>query len=162
MRAYHQRKSHLILILISDQLYKIVSERGDFERPLLMEAYHSLRHSSHALPAILKYLIAAESGDEIGQANVAFLLEQHQNILYKDIGKGVECCLINWNRAANQGNVDARIRVGDYYYYGYFTKKNYERSAVHYQMAASEQSSLSMFNLGFMYENGLGLRQVRN
>lgn len=26
--------------------------------------------------------------------------------------------LVYWNRAANQGNVDARVKVGDYYYYG--------------------------------------------
>ncbi|KAI8620975.1 hypothetical protein BC830DRAFT_1096570 [Chytriomyces sp. MP71] len=29
-----------------------------------------------------------------------------------------EVALISWNRAANQGNVDARVKMGDYHYYG--------------------------------------------
>ncbi|KAJ3295017.1 ERAD-associated protein [Rhizoclosmatium sp. JEL0117] len=38
-------------------------------------------------------------------------LEVHANDLY-------EVALVLWNRAANQGNVDARVKMGDYHYYG--------------------------------------------
>ena len=43
-----------------------------------------------------------------------------------------------WNRAATQGYNIARLKLGDYYYYGKGT---------------------DMFNLAYMHENGLGLRR---
>ena len=57
--------------------------------------------------------------------------------------------------------MDARVKLGDYYYYGYGTEVNYEASASQYRMASDKQASpQAMFNLGYMYENGLGLEKV--
>lgn len=51
--------------------------------------------------------------------------------------------------------------MGDYYYYGKGTDVNYYTAASHYQIA-SEQLSVAraMFNLGYMYEQGIGLNKV--
>jgi SEL1 protein len=69
-----------------------------------------------------------------------------------------EHALIYWTRAANQNSVDARVKVGDCYYYGIGTKVDYEKAASCYQVAAEmERSSLAMWNLGWMYENGVGV-----
>ena len=59
------------------------------------------------------------------------------------------------------GYVEARVKMGDYYYYGYGTEVNYEASASHYRIASDKQASpQAMFNLGYMYEQGLGLEKV--
>lgn len=59
------------------------------------------------------------------------------------------------------GYVEARVKLGDYYYYGCGTEVNYEASASQYRIASDKQSSpQAMFNLGYMYEQGLGLEKV--
>ena len=53
------------------------------------------------------------------------------------------------------------MKLGDYYYYGYGTEVNYEASASQYRIASDKLSSpQAMFNLGYMYERGLGLEKV--
>lgn len=60
------------------------------------------------------------------------------------------------------GNTQARVKVGDYHYYGYGTEVDYEMAALHYRLASEQQhSAQAMFNLGYMHERGLGMRQVR-
>ena len=61
------------------------------------------------------------------------------------------------------GYAVARVKLGDYYYYGQGTKVNYEAAASQYRMASDKLANpQAMFNLGYMYELGLGLEQVRN
>ncbi|XP_055229526.1 protein sel-1 homolog 2 isoform X10 [Gorilla gorilla gorilla] len=55
-------------------------------------------------------------------------------------------------------NVFARVKIGDYYYYGYGTKKDYQTAATHYSIAANKyHNAQAMFNLAYMYEHGLGI-----
>ena len=66
--------------------------------------------------------------------------------------------LIYWSRSANQNNVDSRVKMGDYYFRGIGTEIDYEKAAACYQIAAEiELSPMAMWNLGWMYENGLGV-----
>lgn len=59
------------------------------------------------------------------------------------------------------GNAFARVKIGDYHYYGYGTKKDYETAATHYSIAADKHhSAQAMFNLAYMYEHGLGIAKV--
>lgn len=75
--------------------------------------------------------------------------------------------LTQWTRAAAQRNVDALVKVGDYYYHGlgvpeYSESVRFEKAARYYQSAADTQmSALAMWNLGWMYENGMGVPRVR-
>ena len=56
----------------------------------------------------------------------------------------------------------ARVKLGDYYYYGQGTGINYEAAASQYRIASDKQSSaLAMFNLAYMYQQGYGLEKVR-
>ena len=56
----------------------------------------------------------------------------------------------------------ARIKIGDYHFYGYGTEIDYETAAAHYRMASEQQpNAQAMFNLGYMHEQGLGMKQVR-
>jgi len=75
--------------------------------------------------------------------------------------------LTQWIRAAGQRNIDALVKVGDYYYHGLGVpdeseKSRLEKAARYYQSASDTQmSALAMWNLGWMYENGVGVPQVR-
>ena len=74
--------------------------------------------------------------------------------------------LTQWTRSAAQRNVDALVKVGDYYYHGLGVPDEpealrWEKAAKYYQSAADTQvSALAMWNLGWMYENGVGVPQV--
>ena len=76
--------------------------------------------------------------------------------------------LTQWTRAATQRNIDALVKVGDYYYHGLGVSEQdeatrLEKAAMYYQSAADTQmSALAMWNLGWMYENGIGVPQVGN
>lgn len=73
--------------------------------------------------------------------------------------------LTQWTRSAAQRNIDALVKVGDYYYHGLGVpdepeKIRWEKAAGYYQSAAETQmSALAMWNLGWMYENGAGVPQ---
>ncbi|CCW71665.1 unnamed protein product [Phytomonas sp. Hart1] len=53
---------------------------------------------------------------------------------------------------------EARLRIGNFYYYGEspLLGVNYDEAFQHYQAAAERESAQAMFNLGFMYQVGLG------
>jgi SEL1 protein len=71
--------------------------------------------------------------------------------------------LTQWTRAAAQRNIDALVKVGDYYYHALGVsdepeQSRLEKAARYYQSASDTQmSALAMWNLGWMYENGIGV-----
>jgi len=73
--------------------------------------------------------------------------------------------LTQWTRSAAQNNVDALVKVGDYYYHGLGVPNEpenirWEKAAGYYRSAADTQySALAMWNLGWMYEHGYGVPQ---
>ena len=59
------------------------------------------------------------------------------------------------------GSTVARIKLGDYHYYGLGTTVDYEQAIQHYRVAGEQQSNAqAMYNLAYMHEAGLGLKQV--
>ena len=77
-----------------------------------------------------------------------------------------QLALTQWIRSASQRNVDALVKVGDYYYYSLGVSdepeiERWEKAAGYYHRAVETQvSALAMWNLGWMYENGRGVPQV--
>lgn len=68
--------------------------------------------------------------------------------------------LVYWSRAAAQGYSAARVRLGDYFYYGHGTITDYETAAYHYRIASEQQNNAqAMFNLAYMHELGHGMKQ---
>ena len=59
--------------------------------------------------------------------------------------------------AAQQGDVEAELKLGDYHYYGLGTPVDLEASVTHYRAAAESRNAQAMFNLAHMYAHGLGL-----
>ena len=59
------------------------------------------------------------------------------------------------------GYTYARVKVGDYHFYGQGTELDYEAAASHYRLASEQQhNAQAMFNLAYMHEQGLGMKQV--
>lgn len=153
---------------------KLVAERGVWEDNLLHDAevaWNSGTKRGKEL-AMLKWWIAAERGFEVAQNNLAFVLDQDKSILrftrfapYSPSNDTARLALTQWTRSAAQRNIDALVKVGDYYYHGLGVPDEpasirYEKAAGYYQSAADTQmSALAMWNLGWMYENGVGVPQ---
>ncbi|KAI7903212.1 uncharacterized protein BX663DRAFT_507858 [Cokeromyces recurvatus] len=156
--------------------YKVITERGDWLNPTVEEAYKAYKNNDME-NALLKYMLAAERGYEVAQSNVAYILDNDKRMLYHlpligslndhdeqqstEIIKGLnkeESAFIYWTRSANQNNVDSRVKMGDYYYKGIGTSVDFEKAVSCYRFAAEMQGSpLAFWNLGWMYENGIGV-----
>nr|CAB3265948.1 protein sel-1 homolog 1-like [Phallusia mammillata] len=137
------------------ELYKNVCERGRWAGQL--DAAYSQYKAGKINSALSLYLLLAELGYEVAQSNVAYILDQDQATL---LNQTYARALIHWDRAASQGYVVARIKLGDYHYYGKGTEVDYEVAANHYKEASDSSSSAqAYFNLGYMHEQGLGMKR---
>jgi len=139
------------------ELYKNVAERGKWG-DLMMEAHSNYKNGLYD-EALMKYLLLAELGFEVAQSNAAYILDRKDSEVFtsEEMWKRA---LVYWSRAAAQGYSAARVRLGDYYYYGWGTTIDYETAASHYRIASEQQNNAqAMFNLGYMHELGLGMKQ---
>ncbi|KAI0753061.1 HCP-like protein [Daedaleopsis nitida] len=159
---------------VAVSFYKLVAERGIWEDDLLRDAGQSwsLGTERGNELAMLRWWIAAERGFEVAQNNLAYVLDQDKSILrftrfapHSPSNDTARLALTQWIRSAAQRNVDALVKVGDYYYHGLGVPDEpesvrWEKAAGYYQSAADTQlSALAMWNLGWMYENGVGVPQ---
>ncbi|XP_076873750.1 protein sel-1 homolog 1 isoform X2 [Brachyhypopomus gauderio] len=139
------------------ELFKNVCERGRWSERLMM-AYSSFKEGDMD-SALVQYLLLAEQGYEVAQSNVAYILDQKQSRIFSE-NETYPRALLHWTRAAAQGYTVARIKLGDYHFYGYGTDVDYESAVIHYRLASEQQhSAQAMFNLGYMHEKGLGIKQ---
>ncbi|XP_012679407.2 protein sel-1 homolog 1 isoform X2 [Clupea harengus] len=140
------------------ELFKNVCERGRWSERL-MTAYGSFKDGDMD-SAMVQYLLLAEQGYEVAQSNVAFILDQTDGSHIFSENETYPRALLHWTRAAAQGYTVARIKLGDYHFYGYGTDVDYETAVIHYRLASEQQhSAQAMFNLGYMHEKGLGIKQ---
>ncbi|KAG8930161.1 ERAD-associated protein [Tulasnella sp. 418] len=167
--------------------YKLVAERGSWLENFMGDAeqlwdYNELRSNKGRKTdplvrdlekegAKLRWWIAAEAGNEIAQNNLAYLLDQDKSALRytrfasRPSNETARLALTQWIRSANQRNVDALVKVGDYYYHGLGVANEsqevrWAKAAGYYHSAHESQvSALAMWNLGWMYENGVGVEQ---
>lgn len=139
------------------ELYKNVAERGTLSN-FFSESYNAYKENDFD-KSLIKYTFLAELGYEVAQSNAAYILDQLPTRLFSKIDS-FKRALINWNRAATQGYHVARLKLGDYYFYGKGTQVDYQQAASHYKYASEvSQNPQAMFNLAYMHENGLGLRK---
>lgn len=151
--------------------YKMVAEKAESLHSMFAEA-NDAYDDGDLDAAMLGYMMAAEQGYEIGQANVAYLLDKPQN--HSPLSKLVPfiktkassvlndtaLALIYWTRSAKQQNIDSMVKMGDYYLHGIGASPDSEKAAACYTAAAeTQQSAQAMWNLGWMHENGVGIEQ---
>jgi SEL1 protein len=155
---------------IAAAYYKIVAEKAELVSASFPEANEGYTNG-HLETALVGYMMAAEQGFEVGQANVAYLLDQvkpratvsslipfvKQKAL---LASDAFLALIYWTRSAEQKNIDSMVKMGDYYLMGLGTTPDQEKAAQCYQAAAETmRSAQAMWNLGWMHENGIGIDQ---
>ncbi|KAG0356960.1 ERAD-associated protein [Podila minutissima] len=160
--------------------YKYVAERGDWDDPLFTHSYDAYQAGDVEYAAI-GYLQAAERGVEVGQSNFAWILDRElptsryltsltspsrtalvalADSALAALGtpsRLLEMALVYWTRSANQGDVDARVKMGDYYFAGIGAEADVTKAHACYKVAADHFSAMAMWNLGWMHENGIGV-----
>lgn len=143
-------------------LYKLVAERGPWSSlsRWALEAYLK----GDVGKALLLYSRMGELGYEVAQSNAAWLLDKYGE-RSMCMGASGFCTDTErhqrahslWWQASEQGNEHAALLIGDAYYYGRGTDRDYERAAEAYMHAKSQANAQAMFNLGYMHEHGQGL-----
>lgn len=155
---------------VAAAFYKIVAEKAELVSTSFAEANEAYVNGDLET-ALVRYMMAAEQGFEVGQVNVAYLLDQAKprwtlsSLIpfakrRASLTSDAWLALIYWTRSAEQKNIDSMVKLGDYYLEGLGTKPDREKAAACYQAAADTmQSAQAMWNLGWMHENGIGMEQ---
>lgn len=159
---------------IASVYYKITAEKAEVVHSSFIEANEAYERGDLET-ALIAYMMAAEQGYENAQANVGFILDHTRPryalptlfpSLFPFLRRRIEAAsdaalaLIYWTRSARQSNIDALVKMGDYYLDGVGTLPSSENAALCYQAAAETMSSAqAMWNLGWMHENGIGIEQ---
>lgn len=140
------------------ELLKNVAERGHWGEKF-MQAYQDHREGN-GKASFVKYAFLSELGYEVSQSNAAFILDREELLSLFPKNESYQRALMYWARAAAQGYVVARVKLGDHHYYGQGTKIDYEAAASHYRVASDQlNNAQAFFNLGYMHERGLGLKK---
>ncbi|XP_034484544.1 protein sel-1 homolog 1 [Drosophila innubila] len=140
------------------EFFKNVAERGRWSSRL-MHAYNDYKQN-RIDEAYMHYALLAEVGYEVAQSNAAFLLDREEVHVFNDRHEDLIRAFYYWKRAAGQGYSAAQVKLGDYYYYGWGTKTDFETAAALYRKASEQQyNAQAMFNLGYMHEQGLGMKK---
>ncbi|CAL0312358.1 unnamed protein product [Lupinus luteus] len=148
-------------IPLATALYKLVAERGPWSS-LSRWALESYLKGDVG-KAFMLYSRMAEMGYEVAQSNAAWILDKYGESIC--MGESGVCtdgerhqrAHSLWWQASEQGNEHAALLIGDAYYYGRGTIRDYERAAEAYMHAKSQSNAQAMFNLGYMHEHGQGL-----
>ncbi|KAK4128666.1 HCP-like protein [Parathielavia appendiculata] len=150
--------------------YKSVAERAEPLVSSWAEANLAFESGDTEL-ALLEYLGAAEQGYEKAQNNVAHILDPAKSSLpiprllsgrapTSPLLRDPTLALIFWTRSSRQGNIDALVKMGDYYFHGIGTDADVDKAVQCYTGASEyQQSAQALYNLGWMHEHGVGLEQ---
>ncbi|CAI9786898.1 unnamed protein product [Fraxinus pennsylvanica] len=147
---------------VAIKLYKIVAERGPWSS-LSRWAIESYLKGDVSMSFLL-YSRMAEMGYEVAQSNSAWILDKYgehgmcmgESGMCTDAERHRRAHALWW-QASEQGNEHAALLIGDAYYYGRGTVRDYVRAAEAYMLAKSQSNAQAIFNLGYMHEHGLGL-----
>lgn len=161
------------------QGFKAVSEFGDWAHALTLA--HRKFHQGEKLESLQLFTQMAALGIESAQSNAAYILSRlycppwiRPHTVTDDMAdwpqtetafqsNKTECekrALSLHLQSAGQGNGEAVLRVGDYFYYGQAGLRRDKRTAAtYYQMAADFRQTHALFNLGLMHEIGDGVQQ---
>ncbi|KAJ0412338.1 hypothetical protein ATCC90586_009528 [Pythium insidiosum] len=161
--------------------FKLVAERGEWDR-MLSRAFKDFKNQDYEA-AFIKYAVMAQQGYEVAQHNAAYLLDfgfltplfaspimastpslpstmvshSSSSLTRAEAEAGA---IQLYKMAAMQGNVDANLKIGDYYYYGKGGHAvDYTKASAHYSLASKRSNAQAMFNLALMYEHGIGVQQ---
>ncbi|XP_074252067.1 protein sel-1 homolog 3 isoform X4 [Saimiri boliviensis] len=105
--------------------------------------------------ALLYYVLAAETGIEVSQTNLAHICEERPDLARRYLG--VNCVWRYYNFSVFQIDAPsfAYLKMGDLYYYGHQNQsQDLELSVQMYAQAALDGDSQGFFNLALLIEEG--------
>uniref|UniRef100_A0A8C2UU04 SEL1L family member 3 n=2 Tax=Chinchilla lanigera TaxID=34839 RepID=A0A8C2UU04_CHILA len=105
--------------------------------------------------ALLYYVLAAETGIEVSQTNLAHICEERPDLAGRYLG--VNCVWRYYNFSVFQIDAPsfAYLKMGDLYYYGHQNQsQDLELSMQMYAQAALDGDSQGFFNLALLIEEG--------
>ncbi|XP_011363699.1 protein sel-1 homolog 3 [Pteropus vampyrus] len=105
--------------------------------------------------ALLYYVLAAETGIEVSQTNLAHICEERPDLAARYLG--VNCVWRYYNFSVFQIDAPsfAYLKMGDLYYYGHQNQsQDLELSVQMYAQAALDGDSQGFFNLALLIEEG--------
>uniref|UniRef100_A0A8C5L389 Sel-1 suppressor of lin-12-like 3 (C. elegans) n=1 Tax=Jaculus jaculus TaxID=51337 RepID=A0A8C5L389_JACJA len=105
--------------------------------------------------ALLYYVLAAETGIEVSQTNLAHICEERPDLAERYLG--VNCVWRYYNFSVYQIDAPsfAYLKMGDLYYYGHQNQsQDLELSVQMYAQAALDGDSQGFFNLALLIEEG--------
>ncbi len=165
------------------QYFKSVAERAYFATKAhegFSEAYAGFKSAPLEMSLEL-YLRLAEMGYEVAESNAARVYDEIHSKIYSTENRntllgglhgvldtlglshpplnGSQHALKLYERAAEQGNHKARVRVGDYFFYGFdgVDEPDFVEAAAHYRLASDGRDPQAHFNLGYQHHYGIGL-----
>ena len=129
---------------------------GVWPKPMIEEAQNRLKamyrlgkgEVSRDSKELRLYLEAIEDGNAEVQIKVGWMYETGSGNLPRNIDKAIYW----YQKAAEQGSVDALVRLGEVY-------SDTDKAAYWYQKAAEKGSKDAQYALGAMYEDGKGVIQ---
>ncbi|KNC46713.1 uncharacterized protein AMSG_11751 [Thecamonas trahens ATCC 50062] len=139
-------------------LFKTAVERGLQEN--VLKTAHAAYDDDQVVMALVRYLVVAMQGVELAQRNAAYILHHHGDesrvlALFGGSSDAVRALHLRMLAlSALQGNVDANLALGDYYF---DTERDYELALSQYRAGANRGHPQALFNLGYMHQHGLGL-----
>ncbi|XP_075276769.1 protein sel-1 homolog 3 isoform X2 [Opisthocomus hoazin] len=133
---------------------KHIAEKNGYLGHVIRKALNAyLELSWHE--ALLHYVLAAETGIEVSQSNLAHICEERPDLARRYLAS--DCVWRYYNFSVSQVNAPsfAYLKMGDFYYYGYQNQsKDLELSMRMYAQAALEGDSQGFFNLALVIEEG--------
>ncbi|NWW98099.1 SE1L3 protein, partial [Caloenas nicobarica] len=133
---------------------KHIAERNGYLGHVIRKALNAYLELSWD-EALLHYVLAAETGIEVSQSNLAHICEERPDLARKYLA--TDCVWRYYNFSVSQVNAPsfAYLKMGDFYYYGYQNQsKDLELSMRMYAQAALEGDSQGFFNLALVIEEG--------
>ncbi|XP_064916742.1 protein sel-1 homolog 3 [Columba livia] len=133
---------------------KHIAERNGYLGHVIRKALNAYLELSWD-EALLHYVLAAETGIEVSQSNLAHICEERPDLARKYLA--TDCVWRYYNFSVSQVNAPsfAYLKMGDFYYYGYQNQsKDLELSMRMYAQAALEGDSQGFFNLALIIEEG--------
>ncbi|XP_077989302.1 protein sel-1 homolog 3-like [Glandiceps talaboti] len=104
------------------------------------------------------YLMAAETGLEVAQFNMAYLCEEnHDGLTTSYIEKECVWKYYNLSTLAEFPHPHAQIKMGDYYWYGCDQHRDVNAAVDMYVKAAKANDPHGLFNLAYLVEEGVDI-----
>jgi SEL1 protein len=126
-------------------LLKTVAEQGPLLQDL-RDAYAAYK-AGNIQEAALRYLILGDQGLQVAQFNAGFLLDKATT------GVAAKAML---EQAAEQGDLDALVELGDLFYYGRGLAQNFSTALAYYKYAERMKHRQAQFNVAYMHHFGEG------